>query len=82
MPLTKDQAAANVAAAQKNLADAQAAEAALAPAAAGPRPPEVVMADLFDQIVMALHNRPQLRALVTEFREAAHIEPPAPAPTE
>lgn len=70
MPLTPAQAAANVEAAQKNLATAEAAAAALAPAATGPRAPEVIIIDLFDALAMRVGNRPQVRALIDELKAA------------
>jgi chromate transport protein ChrA len=65
-----DVTAAQVAAAQKALDDAQAAHAAATTAAAGPRAASTVLMDILTFITSKLGNHPLLEALLKELEAA------------
>jgi len=70
MAASVEQAAAAVAQAQRVLDAAKAAAAAETKATTTPRAPEVILADLFDQIALRIGNRPQFKLLIAEYRAA------------
>lgn len=80
MPDQKVDTAADLEAAKKNLADAEAAHADALAAAEADKRPEAIVTDLLDAIVMRLGNRPEMRAMVTALHK--HTEPAEPAPTK
>lgn len=80
MPDQKVDTAADLEAAKKNLADAEAAHADALAAAEADKSPEAIVTDLLDAIVMRLGNRPEMRAMVTALHK--QTEPAEPAPTK
>ncbi len=70
MAQTLEQLKAAAVLANAQVAAAEKAAAAAAAAAATPRDPEVVLADIFTNIAGRLGNRPDLRALIAEFKAA------------
>jgi hypothetical protein len=72
---TPTQTAANLAAAQQALKDAEAKHAEAQAAVAEPRPPLEVVFDLFAELVSRHGNHPTLEGLLTEL--GATAKPPA-----
>lgn len=70
MPKTLEQLKAEAATAANALAAAQKQADAEAAAAAAPRTPDVILADLLEQLVMQLGNKLKLRVLIAEFKGA------------
>jgi hypothetical protein len=78
MPKTLAELQADAKLATDTLAAAQKVADAEAKAKVTPRSPDLILLDLFTQIVMRLGNRPDLRLLITELTAAIAPKPPPP----
>lgn len=78
MPTAIEVANAALKRAQDQLAAAEASVAAAEHQVIEPRSPEVVIGLFMDQVAMRLGNRPELRQLIAEFKNATKL--PAATP--
>jgi hypothetical protein len=68
--------------AKQQLEAAQSAHDAATAAAEGPRSPDAIIAEWLELVTMRLGNRPELRALIAELKDATGEKEPETKPAE